>query len=97
MSNTYITVTGLHHYYGDSFLEKEMIVYLKKEKDNEYDKEAISVNLPGLGKIGYVANSPYTVLGESYSAGRLYDKIEDDASGKVKFKLEKGVICELIE
>ena len=46
--------------------------YLKKEKDNEYDKEAISVNLPGLGKIGYVANSPYTVLGESYSAGRLY-------------------------
>ena len=69
MSNTYFTVTGLHHYYGDSFLEKEIIVYLKKEKDNEYDKEAISVNLPGLGKIGYVANSPYTVLGESYSAG----------------------------
>lgn len=31
MSNTYFTVTGLHHYYGDSFLEKEMIVYLKKE------------------------------------------------------------------
>ena len=32
MSNTYFTVTGLHHYYGDSFLEKEMIVYL-----NEYN------------------------------------------------------------
>ena len=78
-------------------LEKEMIVYLKKEKDNEYDKEAISVNLPGLGKIGYVANSPYTVLGESYSAGRLYDKISEEASGKVKFKLDKGVICEFIE
>ena len=43
MSNIYFTVTGLNHYYGDSFLEKEMIVYLKKEKDNEYDKEAISV------------------------------------------------------
>lgn len=25
MSNIYFTVTGLHHYYGDSFLEKEMI------------------------------------------------------------------------
>ena len=96
MSNIYFTVTGLHHY-GDSFLEKEMIVYLKKEKDNEYDKESISVNLPGLGKIGYVANSPYTVLGESYSAGRLYDKISEEASGKVKFKLDKGVIFELIE
>lgn len=97
MLNIYFTVTGLHHYYGDSFLEKEMIVYLKKEKDNEYDKEAISVNLPGLGKIGYVANSPYTVLGESHSAGRLYDKISEEASGKVKFKLDKGIICELIE
>lgn len=97
MSNTYFAVTGLNHYYGDSFLEKEMIVYLKKEKDNEYDKEAISVNLPGLGKIGYVANSPYTVLGESYSAGRLYDKMSEETSGKVKFILDKGVICELIE
>lgn len=74
-----------------------MFIYLKKEKDNEYDKEAISVNLPGLGKIGYVANSPYTVLGESYSAGRLYDKTSEEASGKVKFILDKGVICELIE
>lgn len=97
MSNIYFTVTGLNYYYGNSFLEKEMIVYLKKEEDNEFDKEAISVNLPGLGKIGYVANSPYTVLGESYSAGRLYDKMSEEASGKVKFILDKGVICELIE
>lgn len=97
MSNINFTVTGLNHYYGDSFLEKEMIVYLKKEENNEYDKEAISVNLPGLGKIGYVANSPYTVLGESYSAGRLYDKISEEASGKVRFILDRGVICELIE
>lgn len=74
-----------------------MEIHLTKEKDNEYDKEAISVNLPGLGKIGYVANSPYTVLGESYSAGRLYDKISEEASGKVRFILDKGVICELIE
>lgn len=35
MSNIYFTVTGLHHYYGDSFLEKEMIVYL-----NEYSMVA---------------------------------------------------------
>lgn len=31
MSHIYYTVTELHHYYGDSFLEKEMIVYLKKK------------------------------------------------------------------
>ena len=64
---------------------------------NEYDREAISVNLPGLGKIGYVANSPYTVLGESYSAEKMYDKMSEEASGKVRFILGKGVICELIE
>ena len=44
-----------------------------------------------------LTSSPYTVLGESYSAGRLYDKISEDASGKVRFILNKGVICELIE
>lgn len=102
MSNIYFTITGLNHYYGNEFLEKEMVVYLmvvylKKDKNNEYDTEAISVNLAGLGKIGYVANSPYTVLGESYSAGRLYDKIEDEAQGKIKFILDKGVVCELVE
>ena len=74
-----------------------MFISRTKETDNEYDREAISINLPGLGKIGYVANSPYTVLGESYSAGRLYDKISEEANGKVKFILDKGIICELIE
>ena len=36
MSNIYFTVTGLHHYYGDSFLEKEMIVYLKKGRKRQW-------------------------------------------------------------
>ena len=44
--------------------------------------EAIQVKAKGLGKIGYVANSPFTVKGESMSAGRLYDKIGDKAKGK---------------
>ena len=43
---------------------------LVKEPDNEYDKEAIRVELDGLGLVGYVANSPGTVQGESMSAGR---------------------------
>ncbi len=40
---------------------KGMKVKLVKEPDNEYDKEAIQVKIKGLGKCGYVANSPYTV------------------------------------
>ena len=51
--------------------------------------------MPGIGLIGYVANSPYTVLGESMSAGRLYDKIGDTAMGTVLYVLPKGVLCVL--
>lgn len=46
-------------------------------------------------KCGYVANSPYTVLGESMSAGRLYDRIGKKAKAKIVFVLENGVICKI--
>ena len=45
------------------------------------------------GDIGHVANSPYTVIGESWSAGRLYDKIGKKAKGRVHLVTEKGVLC----
>ena len=76
-------------------MEKDMKLILEKEPDNEFDKEAIKVLCEGIGKIGYVANSPYTVIGETMSAGRLYDKIGDSATVKVVFKTEKGVICKV--
>ena len=70
-----------------------MKLELRKESDNEYDREAITVNVDGLTQIGYVANSPYTVIGESMSAGRLYDKIGDTAIGEVVFVTDKGILC----
>ena len=51
--------------------------------------------MDGLGLIGYVGNSPYSVVGESMSAGRLYDKIGDKAVGVVKYKLPNCVLCEV--
>ena len=96
MKEIYFTITGTSHHYGQDFLKPKMKVKLIKETDNEYDKEAIKVELPGLGTIGYVANSPYTVLGESYSAGRLYDKIGDGAKGRILYVMAKGILCELI-
>lgn len=95
MAKIYFTLTGTKHYFGTEFLEQGMKIELEKEPDNEYDKEAILIKLEGLGKIGYVANSPYTVLGDSMSAGRLYDKIGDKASGKVVIVTPQGVICRL--
>ena len=89
----FFTLTGTKHYYGSDFLKPGMKVELKKEPDNEYDREAIAVNIDGLSQVGYVANSPYTVIGESVSAGRLYDKIGDTAIGEVVFVTDKGILC----
>ena len=92
---TYFTVTGTNHYYGTDFLKKGMKIRLKKEPDNEHDKEAICAELKGLGKIGYVANSTYTVIGDSYSAGRLYEHMGKKAKAKILIVTERGVLCEL--
>ena len=89
----WFTLTGTNHYLGQDFLEKGMKIRLEKEPDNRHDREAIKVMLKGLGHIGYVANSPYTVVGESYSAGRLYDKIGDTAEGTLMYKLDDGILC----
>ncbi len=91
----WFTITGTGYRYGQDFLEKGMKVRLEKEPDNEYDREAIRVMMDGLGKIGYVANSPKTVIGESWSAGRLYDKIGDTAKGKVFMVMDRGVLCRI--
>jgi hypothetical protein len=95
MKDVYFTLTGMNHYYGSDFLKKGMKVKLVKEPDNEYDKEAIRVEFKGLGKIGYVANSPYTVIGESKSAGRMYDFMKKKAKARVVLITSKGVLCEL--
>ena len=93
MSKKYFTITGLNHYYGSDFLKRGMKVKLEKEPDNRFDSEAIAVKMKGLAKIGYVANSPNTVLGDSISAGRLYEK----AKGSVVYVLPNGVVCKLKE
>ena len=97
MKKLYFTITGPHHHYGKEFIEPGMEVKLVKEPDNEFDKEAIKVEMEGLSKIGYVANSPYTVLGDSVSAGRLYDQIGEVVYGVVKYVLSQGVVCEIVE
>lgn len=93
MSKVFFTITGTSKHYGHEFFEPEMTVRLVKEPDNKFDAEAIKVELEGLGHVGYVANSLHTVVGKSYSAGRLYDKIGDTAEGTVLYVVPKGVLC----
>ena len=48
MSKVYFTITGAAHYYGMDFFEKNMVVTLRKDKENEVDQEAIAVYVKGL-------------------------------------------------
>lgn len=97
MKKVYFTITGAGHYYGYHFFKPDMEVRLEKEPGNDFDKEAIKVMLEGLGVVGYVANSPYTVIGECMSAGRIYDRIRKRGKGIVRYVLPQGVVCELVE
>lgn len=95
MKKIYFTITGTNFKYGHDFLEKGMLVSLVKEPDNEYDNEAIKIEVPGIGKIGYVANSVHTVIGDCMSAGRMYDKMDETAEGTVVYVLPQGLVCVL--
>ncbi len=91
----YVTLTGLNYRYGTEPFAVGQKVKLVKEPENDYDHEAIRAELPGLGKVGYVANSTRTVVGECCSAGRLYDKIGGTAIAKVKYILANAVVCKV--
>ena len=89
----YFTLTGTRYYLGKDFIHLGMKVHLYKEPENVYDKEAIRVECEGLGKIGYVANSVYTVIGDSLSAGRLYDRIGKHSKAEVIAVTDRGILC----
>ncbi|MDD6187458.1 MAG: DNA-binding protein [Oscillospiraceae bacterium] len=72
-----------------------MAVKLIKQPDNAHDSEAIKVERTCPGLVGYVANSPHTILGESFGDGRLYDRISDTAEGNVLYVLPNGILCTL--
>ena len=95
MAKIYFTIAGTNHYHGSDFFKKGMKVELIKEPDNEYDSEAIMVRVKAVGKCGYVANSPHTVLGDCKSAGRIYDCVSKKSYGEVVYVVPSGVICEL--
>ena len=89
----YVTLTGLNYRFGTQPFAVGQKVKLFKEPENDFDREAIRAELPGLGKVCYVANSTHTVLGDCYSAGRIYDKIGAAATAKVKYVLANAVVC----
>ncbi|MCH4170984.1 MAG: HIRAN domain-containing protein [Lactobacillus sp.] len=94
-SQVFVTVTGTNYYFELKPFALGTKVSLIKDVRNHHDDEAIAVILPLLGKVGYVANSPYTVIRGTYSAGRLYDYLAENCLGIVRFITDKNVILEV--
>jgi len=93
MENIFITITGQSNFLGLRPYKVGRVVKLVKDKDNEHDEDAIRVELPFIDTIGYVANSTSTVYKGTFSAGRLYDKIGDEAFAQIMFVTHSSAIA----
>lgn len=92
----FITLISFKSFHGVKPFKLGSIIKLKKEPDNDYDCEAISVSLRFAGKSAYVANSVKTVIKGTMSAGRVYDKILDEDYGQVKFISNDSAIAKIL-
>ena len=95
MEDLYVTVTGFANYYHKKPFAIGNVLICVKEPSNKYDSEAITVKLPIIGKVGYIANSPASIAGGTLSAGRIYDKIGKKAKAKVVLVTDHGTICSI--
>lgn len=96
VNGLFITIVGTNHYYGMKPFEIGRIFKLIKEPQNEFDEEAIRAELPFIGKIGYVANSPNTLAKGTLSAGRMYEQFKAECFAVVRFVTFSKVICEVM-
>lgn len=92
----YITIQSFNKLHGTKPLVLDGIVKLVKEPTNKYDAEAIACEMRHFGKIGYVSNSVNTVAKGTMSAGRLYDKINDEYVAKIRFIIADHAIAEVL-
>lgn len=97
MDEKFVTITATDYYLGQKPFKVGRKVRLVKEKDNDFDSEAIRVELPYIDTIGYVANSIKTVYDGTLSAGRIYEKIGDTAVAQVMFITHSGVIAKILD
>ena len=95
--NVFITITGMKDYLGLKPYKVGRIVKLCKEHNNEFDETAIRVELPFIDTVGCVANSTSTVYKGTFSAGRLYDKIGEEAFAEIMFVTHSSAIAILVD
>lgn len=96
MEEIFVTITGTFYKYGTSPIKTGQIAKLLKDTDNMFDSRAISVSLPGLGVIGFVANSPHTVAQGTKSADEIYNLIDGETYCKILFIKESTIIGKIL-
>ena len=94
----YVTINQLDDFESQLFLKTGDILILKKDRNNQYDDEAVAAYTKDNCKCGYVANSVHSVARGTYSSGRVYDLINEDVKCLIRFiLLEEGcLIAEII-
>lgn len=97
MKDHYITITGMNHYYDMKPFKIGKRLKCIKEPDNDYDEEAIRVVLKHIGTIGYVANSVYTVIRGTSSAGAIAHHVNKSFLVEVMFITGSRVICKVVD
>ncbi|WP_405268635.1 HIRAN domain-containing protein [Methanobrevibacter sp.] len=91
-----VTVSGTNFFKGTDPFEEGVIVNLVKEPDNEHDSDAIAIFLDD-EQVGYVANSPYTLIEGVKSASEI-KSLSDNQKAEVLFNfLERFVILRIIK
>ncbi|MDR2529840.1 MAG: HIRAN domain-containing protein [Synergistaceae bacterium] len=96
MSKSFITITGCQHYFGSNILKVGHVLKLKKDYENQHDDEVIEAQIEGVGKIGYVVNSTYTVARGAKSAGRIYDTFKGECYARICFIVKDTPIAVLL-
>lgn len=96
LKDLYFSVTAVNMFNGIKPFKIGSIIKLVKEPENNYDAEAIRIELRYAGPSGYVANSVKTVAKGTYSGGRLYDKILDVDYAKVTFIVGETIIAKTL-
>lgn len=92
---TYITLTALGNYIDIKELSVGEELNLEKDKENQYDDEAIKVMGTNHSKKGYVANSIHTKCNGTHLAGYIYNMFDDTCKCVVRFIYDKGAIAEI--
>lgn len=92
--DTLINISGSYFY--NFTPSDDLIVNLVKEDDNEHDPDAIAVYFEN-EKIGYIANSDYTLIDEVKSASKIKNSLNENAQAKILFVyLDQYIIAKVL-